>query len=89
MELDVGAGEPCAALFGEDGARFLLAATPRQAQSALAALAERAIPARVVGRITEDATFRVTGAGERPRERLFRLWDTSIEERMKRIEESA
>jgi phosphoribosylformylglycinamidine synthase II len=80
--------EPCAALFGEDGARYLLAIPPERAAAALAELAARAVPARIAGRVTDDGAFRVAGVGERPRERLFAIWDRSIEERMQRIEES-
>ena len=37
--------------------------------------------------MTDDGAFRVVGVGERSRERLFTLWDRTIEESMQRIEE--
>jgi len=92
MALDLASAEPaaaagpCAALFGEDAGRYLLAAPPAKAERALAELARRGIPARRAGRITGDGAFRVEGIGERPRDRLFALWDKSIEDRMRRIE---
>jgi phosphoribosylformylglycinamidine synthase len=90
MELVLPAGAaPCAALFGEDAGRYLLALPAERAGAALAELARRGVPAREAGRITDDGAFRVAGAGERPRARLFALWDGSIEDRMRRTESRA
>jgi phosphoribosylformylglycinamidine synthase len=88
MEVETTPGASAAAeLFGEDGARFLLATSRDRAEETLGELAARRVPARVVGRVTDDGTFRVVGGGERSRERLFTLWDRTIEESMQRIEE--
>jgi phosphoribosylformylglycinamidine synthase II len=81
-------GEPCAALFGEDAARLVVTVSPDRIERALALLAEAEVPARRAGHVTDDAGFRILGIGERPRAALFSSWDQSIEERMKRIEES-
>jgi phosphoribosylformylglycinamidine synthase len=89
LELELPAGsEPFSALFGEDAARLVAVIPAERIERALASLAERGVPARRAGRVTEDAVFRVVGVGERPRARLFSLWDGSLEQRMKRVEES-
>jgi phosphoribosylformylglycinamidine synthase len=89
LELELPAGsEPFSALFGEDAARLVAVIPAERIERALASLAERGVPARRAGRVTEDAVFRVVGVSERPRARLFSLWDGSLEQRMKRVEES-
>jgi phosphoribosylformylglycinamidine synthase II len=75
---------PNAALFGEDGARYVLVVPARSADETLGSLRAEGIPARRVGRVSDDGRFRVTGIGERPREALHVLWDKSIERRMSR-----
>ncbi|MFN2382945.1 MAG: phosphoribosylformylglycinamidine synthase subunit PurL [Gemmatimonadota bacterium] len=86
IELSLPAGlEPCGALFGEDGARYLAAVG--DAEAVVAECNRRAIPVRVCGRLTSDATFRV-GVGERSRASLRAQYEDSLPQRMARTEAS-
>ncbi len=90
LELHLDDAAPaCAALFGEDAGRYLVTSPAARAGEALAALAGRGVPARPAGRVTGNGMYRVTGVGERPRDRLQARWEGSIEQRMRRIEERA
>ena len=80
-------GAPHGALFGEDGARYLLV-TPAERLGFLRARLESAgAPWREAGRVTDDGRIRFHGAGERPREELERRWRNAIEKRMESMED--
>ncbi|CAN5246434.1 phosphoribosylformylglycinamidine synthase subunit PurL [soil metagenome] len=87
LELTLADGsEPCAALFGEDGARFVVVVKSEDETRALDFLAERRLAARSCGRLTLDGVFRVEGVGARDRASLAALYEGAVPRRMDRSE---
>ncbi|HUF89776.1 MAG TPA: phosphoribosylformylglycinamidine synthase subunit PurL [Gemmatimonadota bacterium] len=91
LDLEIEAGdEPGgihAALFGEDGARYLLLVPFDHLPAVRERLAADGVPGRVLGRATDDGVLRFRGVGERPRVALERSWATAIETRMETMED--
>jgi phosphoribosylformylglycinamidine synthase len=83
-ERDVG---PHGALFGEDGARYVLLVPASKLAAAQERLSAAETPWRVAGRLTADGAIRFQGVGERSREELQGRWATAIEERMESMQE--
>ncbi|HUP20611.1 MAG TPA: phosphoribosylformylglycinamidine synthase subunit PurL [Gemmatimonadota bacterium] len=87
LSLSLAGGDAFGSLFGEDGARALVAVRPGSLEAALAALEARGVPARVAGRLTDEDRFAVDGVGERPREGIENTWRDAIPRRMRRADE--
>lgn len=77
---------PCPALFGEDGARFLLVVRPTNEPGTLDILTEHSVPARRCGRLIQEDVFRVAGVGERSRSSLAALYEGAIPDLMEQAE---
>ena len=77
---------PHGALFGEDGARYLLVVPETALEAVGARLDTSGVAWRVAGRVTPDPAIRI-GRLDAGREHLQRLWEDSIEERMERLED--
>jgi len=86
LELEEGE-EPFPALFGEDGARFLLAVGPYDIERVASVLDERDTPWRRRGRLTQDGSFRIAGIGDRSLDALRSIHDRAIPRRMARGDE--
>ncbi|HJU86523.1 MAG TPA: AIR synthase-related protein, partial [Gemmatimonadota bacterium] len=86
VDLPEGAG-PHGAMFGEDGARYLLVVPGDRRDAVRGRLASAGVPWREAGRVTDDGRIRFRGVGERPREELERRWRNAIEDRMESLED--
>ncbi|HET6360761.1 MAG TPA: phosphoribosylformylglycinamidine synthase subunit PurL [Gemmatimonadota bacterium] len=86
VELPEG-GHPHGAMFGEDGARYLLVVPAGRRDAVRARLESAGAPWREAGQVTNDGRIRFRGVGERPREELERRWRNAIEDRMERLED--
>jgi phosphoribosylformylglycinamidine synthase len=75
------------AMFGEDGARYLLLVPAGELDGVRTALTASGAPWRLAGRVTDSGLVRFGGMGERSRAALQRRWETVIEERMETMEE--
>jgi hypothetical protein len=78
---------PHGALFGEDGARYVILVPVSKLAAAQERLSAAETPWRVAGRLTADGAIRFQGVGERSREELQGRWDATIEERMESMQE--
>ena len=78
---------PHGALFGEDGARYLLVIPGAAWHTVQERLAASGAPWRVAGRVTDDARIDLGPVGARERSELQRLWEEAIETRMERLED--
>jgi phosphoribosylformylglycinamidine synthase len=80
-------GGPHGAMFGEDGARYLLLVPAERRDFAGRRLESAGLPWREAGRVTDDGRIRFRGLGERPREELERRWRNAISDRMQTMED--
>jgi phosphoribosylformylglycinamidine synthase len=87
VELPAAEGGPHGALFGEDGARYLLVVPEVRREAAWARLESAGVPWREAGRVTDDGRIRFRGVGERLREELERRWRCAISDRMETMED--
>jgi phosphoribosylformylglycinamidine synthase len=89
IEIDLPDAEasPHGALFGEDGARYVLLVPAANLTAARARLAAAGVPWRVAGRVTDDGSLGFAGVGERLRRDLQHRWETAIEARMESMED--
>jgi phosphoribosylformylglycinamidine synthase len=75
------------AMFGEDGARYLLLVPAGELAGLSDVLTASGAPWRVAGRVTDRGLLSFPGIGERSRAELQRRWETVIEERMETMED--
>ncbi len=87
IELPEAEGGPHGAMFGEDGARYLLVVPAERRDLARQRLDSGAVPWREAGRVTSDGRIRFRDVGERPREELERRWRNAISDRMETMED--
>ena len=89
LEIDVpgGTAGTLPALFGEDGARYLVVAPAAGLAAVRERLAASGAPGRVAGRVIDEGILRFTGIGEQSRAELQRLWEGAIETRMESMED--
>ena len=87
IELPSNGVSPHAALFGEDGARYVLLVPARELDGVRQRLAAAEVPWRIAGRVTADGAIRFTAVGERTRRDLQDLWENAIGDRMESMED--
>jgi phosphoribosylformylglycinamidine synthase len=87
IELPTMEGSPHGAMFGEDGARYVLLVPNGRIDAVRERLAAAGAPWSLVGRVTRDGLLRFSGVGERPRRDLQHRWESAIEVRMESMKD--
>ncbi len=87
LDLPAGDDSPHGALFGEDGARYLLVVPAVSLVEVRERLAATGAPWRQAGRVTDDGRIGFGAVGSRERNELQRLWEEAIETRMENLED--